>query len=75
MLQTSAPFPQVGSYGLIDHDGARLLARILGRNPDGTVVISLPERSGAGGNQTRPLGDLFDGTPLTGDEHKELAAL
>lgn len=75
MLQTPAPFPQTGSYGLFDHERRRQLARIIARNPDGTVVISLPERPGAGGNLTVPLVDLFDGTPLAAEEHAEMEAL
>lgn len=76
MLQTHAPFPQIGSYGLFDHERRRQLARILARNSDdGTVVISLPERPDAGGNLTVPLVDLFDGTPLAAVEHQEMDAL
>jgi hypothetical protein len=76
MLHTHAPFPQTGSFGLFDHEGRRQLARILARNPDdGTVVISLPERPGAGGNLTVPLASIFDGTPLDGDEYREMEAL
>lgn len=76
MLRTHAPFPQVGSFALFEHEGKSQLARIVGRHPaDATAVISLPERPDAGGNLTVPVAGLIDGTPLTDAEAAELRQL
>lgn len=71
MLRSPTPFPLVGSYGLYEHEGQLRLARIVARNQDGTAVISLPERLGAGGNLTAPVSEIRDGTPLTAAEEAE----
>lgn len=75
MLQVPAPWPMVGSYGLlvpgrhhaVPSFGPTELVRIQQRNAEGTVLISFPDRFGATGNMTVPVGALQDGTPL-GDE-------
>lgn len=76
MLRTPAPFPQVGSFVLFDHEGRRQLARLVAKDlRTGEITISLPERTGAGGNVTTNLESLIDGTPLTDAELAERAAL
>lgn len=70
MLQPETPYPYVGSYALIELDGATQLARIQMRR-EGEVVISLPFRAGAAGNLRVDPAALIDGTPLSDDEAGE----
>lgn len=74
MLRTPAPFPEVGSYALVDHRGTRTLARIQARSGD-AVLVSLPLVAGAGGTRTIPADQLIDGTPLSDEEAAEKSAL
>jgi hypothetical protein len=82
MLSSPAPFPFVGSYCLLDHEGETQLARIVfrrgasvgldGRTTDnGEVVVSLPLRPDAGGNLAVDPSRLIDGTALTDAEERE----
>lgn len=90
MLKVAAPFPQVGSYGLITDPTLPVemqraeLARILrhdGQLPDqdgemrDVVAIALPLRVGATGNKLVALDQVIDATPLTKAEERELADL
>lgn len=75
MLAVHAPFPEVGSYGLLCVDGATRLARIIARNPGDSAVVSLPELAGASGNRTVPLAQIRDGTPLSDAERAEMRHL
>jgi hypothetical protein len=76
MLNTPAPFPQVGSYALVVHEGKTRLARIIQRDPGGDRIgISLPQRYGAAGVLTVAFEELIDGTPLSDAERAELTAL
>jgi hypothetical protein len=76
MLRTPAPFPQVGSYALIEIDGRLHLARIQKRTCDAEVMISLPLlRDVASGNRKVSPDALIDGTPLSEFEQRELGRL
>lgn len=76
MLRTPAPFPQVGSYALIQIDGRNHLARLQARTAGGDVLISLPLLADvASGNRTVSIDALIDGTPLTDFEQRELDRL
>jgi hypothetical protein len=70
MLSPATPYPHVGSYCLVDHEGQTQLARIQFRRV-GEVVVSLPLVDGAGGTLRVADTDLADGTPLTADELRE----
>lgn len=70
MLSSPAPFPYVGSYCLIEHEGETQLARIVFRR-EGEAVVSLPLRPDAGGNLAVDPARLVDGTPLTTEEARE----
>jgi hypothetical protein len=70
MLSSPTPFPYVGSYALIEHEGANTLARIVMRRAD-EVVVGLPLREGAAGNLRVSPGQLIDATPLSGEETRE----
>jgi hypothetical protein len=76
MLRTPTPFPQVGSYALIELDGRHHLARIQARTCDADTMISLPLLPAvASGTRKASLDDLIDGTPLSERERRELEAL
>ena len=79
MLSSPTPFPQVGSYALLDLDGTKQLARIQSAGPDwgpeDIAFVSLPLVVGSSGNRRVGLGDLIDGTPLTPAEAEELDGL
>lgn len=76
MLRTPTPFPQVGSYALIEIDGRHHLARIQHRTHGGDAVISLPLMPDvASGNRTVGFDALVDGTPLSEFDRGELARL
>jgi hypothetical protein len=70
MLNSPTPFPYVGSYALIEHEGANTLARIVMRRA-GEIVVSLPLVAGASGNLRVPADRLIDATPLTAAESRE----
>lgn len=74
MLSSSTPYPQVGSHGLIEHEGKTRLAWIIGHK-GADLVVSLPNRRGAAGILTVPAERILDGTPLTDDERIELDRL
>jgi hypothetical protein len=74
MLKTPTPYPQVGSYGLVDHEGELRLARIIARDGE-RATIALPTRFGAGGNLTLDLAQVQDGTSLSDQEQAEYAEL
>lgn len=75
MLNQPTPYPEVGSYALLERDGRTHLARIQQRKGD-KLLISLPlVRDVASGNATVAPGDLIDGTPLTEGEREEMLAL
>jgi len=63
MLRVSTPFPQVGSYGLIN-DGAncRRRVRVQRNNDDGTVLVTGTARNGQSTTMTVPLAELVDAT-------------
>jgi len=71
MLADPTPFPAAGSYGLHAVGGTTRLARIIARNRDGSVIISIPSLPGASGNRCVPLDQVRDGTPLTDEERAE----
>jgi len=76
MLKTSAPYPHVGSYALLEDEGRTHLVRIIGKDPGGDVTLSFPGRYKiASGNKTVPFADLIDGTPLTAAEEAEFRQL
>lgn len=88
MIKAPAPFPHVGSYGLLIDTGLPVeqrraeLARVLGRFPEGRggeqvelARISLPLREGASSVRTVELTELIDATPLTRAEERELGDL
>ena len=75
MLHPGTPFPQVGSYGLLDLDGTAVAARIQGRHRDGTALVAILGRDGASGNRIVPLAELGDPTPLTDAERHALRSL
>jgi hypothetical protein len=72
MLKFASPFPLVGSYALLELDGATQLARIVARDQGGMAVVSLPFVNGSSGNRSVSIGELLDGTPLTPEERTEL---
>jgi len=72
MLSTPTPYPQVGSYALLDLDGTAQLARIIARDQGGSAVVSLPLIPGSSGNRSVTIGELEDPTPLTPEERTEL---
>ena len=80
MLSPATPFPQVGSYGLYQDpalppaERISELVRILDRGA-AVVLVSFPQREGAGGNMRVPLSDIIDGTPLTSEESREMTDL
>jgi len=75
MLRVPTPFPQVGSYALIQDEGELMLCRIVDRDSDtGQVLIAFPERFGASGNKRVMVDRLIDGTPLTDAERREWRA-
>jgi len=62
MLRVSTPFPQVGSYGLInDGAGRRRRVRVQRNNDDGTVLV-IGQKNGESTTMTVPLADLVDAT-------------
>ncbi|MES2137992.1 MAG: hypothetical protein V4502_13165, partial [Pseudomonadota bacterium] len=75
MLNTPAPFPYVGSYGLLETDDRESprteLIRIVFRR-EGFTTVSFPLREGASGNREVPEDALIDGTPLTREEMRVL---
>lgn len=75
MLNTPAPFPQVGSYALIEEEGSNQLVRILAKDQAGSATVSFPLRPGASGTKTVPTAKLLDGTPLTDGERREMNEL
>jgi hypothetical protein len=75
MLSIPAPFPQVGSYALLDRDGRRHLVRVQKRNPGGILVAFPFTPEVASGNCTVAESDLIDGTPLDDKEKAELERL
>jgi hypothetical protein len=76
MLRVPTPFPEQGSFALLDHDGRTHAVRILQRDQEGFVRISLPARLGAAsGNLRVPFDQLIDPTPLTEEERAELKRL
>lgn len=77
MLKVHAPFPQVGSYALLEEGGKTFLVRIQHRDPEGQglALISFPGSYNASGNRKVAIADLIDGTPLTDAERREYAAL
>lgn len=76
MLRVPAPFPQVGSYPLIEIDGRLQLARIVGRDHGGNALISLPlDPVAASGNKSVPLEQLLNADPLSAQERAELQSL
>lgn len=76
MLNSATPFPQVGSYALLEEGRETHLVRIQ-RRTAGTdeCVISIVGREGATGNRTVLVEDLTDGTALTADEQREMDSL
>lgn len=70
MLSSPTPYPYVGSYCLLEHEGETQLARILYRRAT-EIVVSLPLRPDAGGNLAVDPARLIDGTPLTHAEERE----
>jgi hypothetical protein len=76
MLSTPTPFPQVGSYALIEIDGRLHLARIQKRTCGADAMISLPLLPDvASGNRNVSFDALVDGTPLSAFETSELDRL
>jgi hypothetical protein len=70
MLNAPTPYPYVGSYALIEHEGANTLARIVMRRA-GEIVVGLPLVDGASGNLRVAPEALIDATPLTPAEARE----
>lgn len=70
MLHPDAPYPYVGSYALLEHEGENQLVRILFRR-EGEVVVGLPLKEGASGNLRVDPTRLIDATPLTGKEMRD----
>lgn len=75
MLAIPTPFPNQGSYALIDIDGETRAARIISRHDDGAATIALLDRAGASGNRTVAFDALLDPTELTEAERAEMARL
>lgn len=74
MLRIDAPFPQPGSYALLDADGDTHLVRIhqsLGL----CATVTFPLRPGSAGTRTVDFADLADISPLNAAEEIELAEL
>ncbi len=80
MLNVPTPFPQVGSFALYQDLAIPLaerrseLARILERGPN-DILIALPLRDAASGNQRVSFEELIDATELTPAENLELAEI
>lgn len=70
MLTTETPFPYVGSYALLEHEGRDQLVRIQWRS-ESEIVVSFPLRDGAGGTLRVAPDRLVDGAPLTSAEQRE----
>jgi L-2-hydroxyglutarate oxidase LhgO len=70
MLHPETPFPYVGSYALLEHEGQNQLVRIVFRR-EGEVVVGLPLKDGASGNLRVAPDALIDATPLTAEEARE----
>jgi hypothetical protein len=80
MLSSPTPFPYVGSYALLEHEGELQLVRIQMRRSTPTVgedgratetgetVVSFPLRDGASGNIRVDPALLIDASPLSADE-------
>lgn len=81
MLKVPAPFPQVGSYGLLvdlnqPPPQSAELVRIMRRDDfRGQVSVAFPLRAGACGNRIVAASELIDATPLTKAEERELTDL
>lgn len=75
MLNTPSPFPQVGSWALLETLGELQAARIVEAPADGMAKVSLPARPSASGSVGVELDRLQNATPLTAAEHDEHAVL
>lgn len=71
MLRTPAPFPNVGSWALLDDGGTTRAVRILERSgPD--ALISIGGGFSASANRRLPISSLQNADPLSGEEQAEL---
>jgi hypothetical protein len=78
MLKAPTPFPQVGSYALLELDGTAQAVRIQRKDPatpDEATVALQSVANAASGFRTVPLAELIDGTPLTEAEAQEYREL
>ncbi|MGZ8286647.1 MAG: hypothetical protein ACXW27_08685 [Allosphingosinicella sp.] len=75
MLNTPSPFPQVGSWALLETLGELQAARVVEAPADGMAKVSLPARPSASGSVGIEMDRLQDATPLTAAEHDEHAVL
>jgi hypothetical protein len=77
LLHTPAPFPQVGSWALLQEEGRDLAVRITATVPGepGQVVVSIAGAFVASAVKRLPLAALRNADALTPDEQAELAAV
>lgn len=75
MLGTATPFPEQGSYALLDDGDREVPVRITSRRPDGNVTVALHGGKVASTNRTVDLDELRPLTPLDEAERSEMEML